>query len=170
MIRCRLAISALGCVLITLLAAAQSTETTVAGYLTDTLCGARGATERHIECPKRVVASGKGQYAIYDEREKRLYILEPQATADPATRDGQRVKITGTVRETPLTRAGQSLAPSTSPGASPSSARVQQHKSPLGDASAIAGVLVISSIEPAPPPSPPTLPSRRTPAAPLTLC
>lgn len=36
---------AIGVGLIALLAAAQSTQTTVTGFLTDTLCGARGATE-----------------------------------------------------------------------------------------------------------------------------
>ncbi|MGH9859189.1 MAG: hypothetical protein ACRD5F_04090 [Candidatus Acidiferrales bacterium] len=49
------------------------------------------------------------QYVLYDEGTKKLYILEPQATA--AQYAGQRVKITGTLGTTPLTRAGQSYAP-----------------------------------------------------------
>lgn len=88
---------------------AQSSETTVSGYVTDTYCGRRGATDKHAEHARRSVASGVAQYALYDEASKKLYILSPQSTA--AQYVGQRVQITGTLAETPITRAGQSLAP-----------------------------------------------------------
>jgi len=60
------------------LAAQTPSSFTAAGYLTDTMCGAKGATSKHIECAKRQVASGKAQYAIYDGASRRLYILETQ--------------------------------------------------------------------------------------------
>ncbi|MBI3485116.1 MAG: hypothetical protein HY012_08200, partial [Acidobacteria bacterium] len=90
-------------------AAAQTTTVTVTGFLTDTLSGRSGATALNVESAKRNVASGKAKYAIYDEATKKLYILDPQDTA--VTYLGQRVKITGTLLPTPLTRAGQSYAP-----------------------------------------------------------
>ena len=77
---------------------AQTTATvTATGYLTDTMCGAKGATANHIECAKSKVASGKAQYAIYDEASRRLYILETSNTASRAQIEsllGQRVRIT----------------------------------------------------------------------------
>jgi len=165
------------------LAAALSAQTpagvTATGYLTDTMCGAKGATSRHIECAKRNVASGKAQYAIYDEASRRLYILDTSNAAARLQIEsflGQRVKITGTVSSTPITRAGQSLVPDTEEGAAPSSAdnsgaassaptdsgslssapttnagmRVVTRAKALDTSTPVAGVLSISSIEPAP--------------------
>jgi len=155
------------------------------GYLTDTMCGAKGATSKHVDCPKRQVASGKAQYAIYDEASRRLYILDlgtqaggSEAGKMPAVQQlieqhlGQRVRITGTVSLTPITRAGQSLVPDTEEGAVPSSAenagginpapattsapttnppmRVVTRAKALDTSTPVAGVLSISSIEPAP--------------------
>ncbi len=67
------------------------------GWITDTRCGAKGANAQHVECAKRNVASGKAKYALYDERSRKLYILEPQETAALYLALGQRVKITGTL-------------------------------------------------------------------------
>ena len=93
---------------------AQQSET-VSGYVTDTLCGRKGANARHVDCARRSVAAGTAQYALYDEETRRLYVLEPQSTA--AQYAGQRVKVTeiilvnakvtGAVGYSPLTRAGQ---------------------------------------------------------------
>jgi hypothetical protein len=84
-------------------------ETTASGFVTDTWCGRKGANEQHAEHARRSVASGVAQYALYDEASKKLYILAPQSTA--AQYVGQRVQISGTLSTTPITRAGQSLAP-----------------------------------------------------------
>jgi len=158
---------------------------TATGYLTDTMCGAKGATSKHIECAKRQVASGKAQYAIYDEATRRLYILDlgtqaggTEAGKMPAVQllieqpaaAGQRMKITGTVSSTPITRAGQSLVPDTeaassstenaggiNPAPTTSSApttnpplRVVTRAKALDTSTPVAGVLTISSIEAAP--------------------
>ena len=146
---------------------------TATGYLTDTMCGAKGATSKHIECAKRKVASGKAQYAIYDEATRRLFILDSSTAASRAQVEsylGQRVKITGTVSSTPITRAGQSLVPDTeaapsstdnaggiNPAPTTSSApttnppmRVVTRAKALDTSTPIAGVLTISSIESAP--------------------
>jgi len=151
-------------------------EVTVVGFVTDTFCGRRGASEKHAEHARRTVASGLAQYALYDEATKQLYILEPQATAEQYV--GHRVKITGTLGTTPLRRAGQSYAPdavaayrdpsapnglrstashdrgATSTPASSGAAKVQSHENALDQTTPIAGVLSISSVEPAPTPPP----------------
>jgi hypothetical protein len=88
---------------------AQTSETNVTGFVTETWCGRKGANEKHAEHARRSVASGVAQYALYDEASKKLYILSPQSTA--AQYVGRRVQITGTLAATPITRAGQSLAP-----------------------------------------------------------
>jgi hypothetical protein len=92
-----------------MVAAQGSTDLTVSGFVTDTWCGRKGANDKHAEHARRSVASGVAQYALYDEASKKLYILSPQSTA--AQYAGQRVQITGTLAATPITRAGQSLAP-----------------------------------------------------------
>ena len=134
-------------------------QATVTGYITDTMCGKRGANALHIDHAKRAVASGKAQYAVYDEATKRLYILESQAQA--AQYLGQRVRITGTLSASPVRSAGESYAPdavatvttrgavsATSgeplPSATP---RVQQHAKALDTSTPVAGVLSATSIE-----------------------
>ena len=74
---------------------AQQGSVTVTGFLTDTRCGAKGANALHVDCARRNVASGKAKYALYDQRTKKLYVLDPQNTA--VTYLGQRVQMTGTV-------------------------------------------------------------------------
>lgn len=175
-----------GMLLILLTSATLSVQTAhefkVVGFVTDTWCGRKGANAQHAEHARRSVASGVGQYAIYDEATKKLYILEPQATA--AQYAGQRVKITGTLGATPLTRAGQSYAPdavaaykdpsapngfratgattsgntqdaatSAPTAARSSAAKVQSHEAALDQTTPIAGVLTISSIEMEPTPA-----------------
>lgn len=87
-----------------ILSFAESSRTTVTGWITDTLCAAKGANAQHVECAKRSVASGKAKYALYDERTKRLYILEPQETVALYLALGQRVKVTGTLNFSPQQR------------------------------------------------------------------
>ncbi len=73
----------------------QTTQVTVTGWMTDTICGAKGANALHIDCAKRKVASGKAKYAFYDERTRRLYVLADQQTAEQYL--GQHLQVTGTV-------------------------------------------------------------------------
>jgi hypothetical protein len=71
--------------------------------------------------------------------------LDPQASTEQYL--GRRVKLTGTVGYSPLTRAGQSYDAKTQKVASDATA--------LDKSTAIEGVLTISSIEDAPPPRQP---------------
>jgi hypothetical protein len=60
---------------------AQSYQISVTGFVTDTLSGRRGANALHVDAAKRAVASGMAQYALYDEKTHKLYIIAPQDTA-----------------------------------------------------------------------------------------
>lgn len=157
------------------LAAQVTNSVSATGYITDTMCGQKGANAQHTDCAKRSVASGKAKYAIYDEATKKLYILQGSGIEQYL---GQRVKIIGTLSTTPLTRAGQSYAPdavatpiksdgnpdqantarmvSGDPAAASGQgpARVQGHRKALDTSTPIAGVLTISSVAPAPIPPP----------------
>jgi len=129
------------------------------GFITDTLCGAVGATANHIEHAKQTVASGKAKYAIYDEKAKKLYILTCAAPTGPGEAPddagcftsylGQRVTVTGTLSATPVKRAGQRF--------DHTSQKVVSHTpragAPLDTSTPVAGILTISSIEPAPAPT-----------------
>lgn len=150
---------------------ATSGQERVSGWLTDTQCGARGANENHAVHARRMVASGKAKYAIYDEATKKLYILEPQSAAEQWL--GQRVSISGTVSAANITRAGESHAPDAvahyngangtkrptaetdipDGKAVATTARTQRHgfpRPPLDTSTPVAGVLTITKIESAP--------------------
>lgn len=123
--------------------AQQPPQLTATGWITETMCGAKGANAQHADCARRRVASGKAKYALYDQQTRRLYILEPEATAVAYL--GQRVRVTGIVSATPLQRAGQSIDRRTQ--------RVVAHADALDSSTPVAGVLNIASIIPAPLPS-----------------
>ena len=113
------------------------------GWITDTLCGSKGANAQHVECAKRTVASGKAKFALYDEARKKLYILEPQETA--AAYFGQRVKVTGTLSFTSVQRAGEWLDAKTK--------QVVAHAKALDSSTPIGGIITISSVEVVPSPA-----------------
>jgi len=83
------------------------------------------------------------KHAFCDERTKRHYILPDQDGV--AEWPGRRVTLTGTVSATPIRRACESLDPRTN--------KVEIHASALDKSTLVTGVLTISSISPAPPPT-----------------
>ncbi len=174
MLRRRIAITIL--LALPLVALGQSSSSvTVTGYITDSLCGAKGANHLHGEHARRSVASGKAQYALYDQKSKKLYLIE-RATAEQWL--GQRVRVTGTLSASPIQRAGESYAPdavatvtvngqqrpvsatAADPNPAPSGAvanpdgtpapRVQRHAKALDTSTPVAGSLSVTSIEAAP--------------------
>jgi hypothetical protein len=120
----------------------QTLEVSVVGFITDTLSGSTGATALHAAATKRNVAAGMGKYAVYDEKTKQLYILEPQDTAAAYLELGQRVTVTGTLAASPVRTAGQMVDPRTS--------EVKEFHRPVQDSTPVAGVLTITSIAVAP--------------------
>jgi hypothetical protein len=129
----------------------QTSHMSVTGFLTDTLSGKRGANALHVEATKRAVASGMAQYAIYDEKTHKLYILAPQSSAVAFL--GEHIKVTGTLAPSPMTHGAQTVDPNTN--------EVKDlHHVGQDTATPVAGVLTIASIAAAP------FPARATPPAP----
>jgi hypothetical protein len=124
----------------------QSTQTVVIGFLTDTLTGRHGANALHTETAKRNVAAGMAQYAVYNVKTRKLYIIEPQDVAFAYL--GQQVKVTGTLTPSPMNHAGQMVDPNTM--------QVKDFHTVGQDSSTpVAGILTISSITGALPPTTP---------------
>jgi hypothetical protein len=128
----------------------STVEISTMGFITDTLSGRTGATALHATASRRNVAAGMAKYAVYDEKTKQLYILEPQDTAAAYLELGQRVTVTGTLAASPMSRAGQMV--------DPRSNEVKDFHRPVKDSTPVAGVLTVTSIALAPPPVPPGAP------------
>jgi hypothetical protein len=116
---------------------AQSTQVKVTGFLTDTLSGRHGANPAHADAARRNVFSGIAQYAIYDEKTKKLYIFDQQAAAIPYL--GQRVTVAGALTACPMAHAGQHVNPRTNQAE-------DLHHVGQDSSTPIAGVLTIFSI------------------------
>src|SRR5271156_5272466 len=65
------------------------------GVITNDMCGARDASAAKAECTSKCVKSHGAKYALYDEADKKVYILEPQDKADGHA--GHEVTVKGTL-------------------------------------------------------------------------
>src|SRR5271169_1659580 len=65
------------------------------GVITNDMCGARDASAAKAECTSKCVKSHGAKYALYDEADKKVYILEPQDKADGHA--GHDVTVKGTL-------------------------------------------------------------------------
>ena len=95
--------------------------------------------------------SGLAQYALYDEKTHKLYILAPQSFAVAFL--GEHIKVTGALAPSPMSHGAQTVDPNTN--------EVKDlHRVGQDTATSVAGVLTITSIAAAP------FPARATPPAP----
>jgi hypothetical protein len=65
------------------------------GVITNDMCGAKDASAAKSECTSKCVKSHGAKYALYDEADKKVYILEPQDKADGHA--GHDVTVKGTL-------------------------------------------------------------------------
>ena len=65
------------------------------GVVTNDMCGAKDASAAKAECTSKCVKSHGAKYALYDEADKKVYILEPQDKADGHA--GHDVTVKGTL-------------------------------------------------------------------------
>lgn len=77
------------------LATPQGKEGSWTGWVTDTHCGAKGASAKHADCAKKCVDGGQAKWALYTPSDKKVYTLDPQDKF--AEHAGHQVKVTGTV-------------------------------------------------------------------------
>lgn len=91
----RLLICAMALVLFAGVSLASPKDGSWTGWVTDTMCGAKGATAKHAKCAKDCVDGGHGKYALYNPADKKVYTLDPQEKL--AEHAGHFVKVTGSV-------------------------------------------------------------------------
>ena len=72
--------------------ASAGTKGSWTGWITDTHCGAKGATAEHKECALKCVAKGE-KLAFYNSADKKLYSIDNQDLAKDNL--GQEVTVTG---------------------------------------------------------------------------
>jgi hypothetical protein len=65
------------------------------GVITNDMCGAKDATAAKAECTSKCVKSHGAKYALYNDADKKVYILEPQDKADGHA--GHEVTVKGTL-------------------------------------------------------------------------
>jgi hypothetical protein len=136
---------AMGLLAVAAYAQTAQVQTSVTGFVTDTLAGKRGANALHAEASKRNVAAGMAKYAVFDEKTQKLYVLQPQATGEAYV--GQRVTVSGTLAPSAMQHAGQGQDPQ-------SGQPVNFHHAGQDSSTPIGGLLTISSIavaKPGPP-------------------
>lgn len=66
------------------------------GWVTDTMCGAKGNNASHADCAHKCVKEMGAKYALYSS-EGKVYVLDPQEKAESLA--GKHVKVTGTLAE-----------------------------------------------------------------------
>jgi len=72
-----------------------ATEGSWTGYVTDTMCGAKGASSDHAACAKKCVEEHGAKYALVTDSDKKVYVLDPQDTV--AAHAGHHVTVKGSV-------------------------------------------------------------------------
>jgi hypothetical protein len=77
------------------LASATDKEGSWTGWVTDSMCGAKGGSAKHADCANKCVKEHGAKYALYNPADKKVYALDPQDKL--AEHAGHYVKITGTV-------------------------------------------------------------------------
>ncbi len=69
-------------------------EMTVKGYVSDSMCGAKGAKAGHEECAKKCLDKGAKMVVVTDKDQKILTVDNPEALKG---HEGHHVAVTGTV-------------------------------------------------------------------------
>jgi hypothetical protein len=85
---------ALSLVLFMVSVVSASDKTTVNGYVSDSMCGAKGAKEGHADCMKKCLSKGAKAVIVTDKDQKVLTIDNPDAVTG---HEGHHVAVTGTV-------------------------------------------------------------------------
>lgn len=93
----RLLICSLALVLVAgiTLASPKGKDGSWTGWVTDTMCGAKGAAAKHADCANKCVKEHGAKYALYNPADKKVYTLDSQEKL--AEHAGHFVKVTGSV-------------------------------------------------------------------------
>ena len=81
-------------VLFMVVAAAAADMSTVNGYVSDSKCGAKGASEKHAACAQKCIKAGEKMVVVTDGDNKVLTVDNPDKLTG---HEGHHVAVTGTV-------------------------------------------------------------------------
>src|SRR5579864_965929 len=76
------------------MASAGDKSGTVTGYVTDSMCGAKGASASHAECMNKCLSKGAKAVIVTDGDQKIVAVDNPDALKG---HEGHHVTVTGTV-------------------------------------------------------------------------
>ena len=79
------------------------------GWVTDTACGAKGASSAHADCAAKCVKDKGAKYALYNEADKSVWVLSDQDGA--AKMAGKMVTVKGTADKEKKTITVASMEP-----------------------------------------------------------
>ncbi len=99
----------LGIVGATVLAAdAKKAETTISGYVTDSMCKGEGAKEGHKDCAIKCATKQGAKLGVWDAASSKFYALEDQKKAMDFA--GEMVTVKGTIDDATGTMKATSIA------------------------------------------------------------
>lgn len=82
------------CVFCLMTATGWSADTTVKGYVSDSMCGAKGTKESHADCMKKCLAKGAKAVIVTDGDQKVLTVDNPDVLKG---HEGHHIAATGEV-------------------------------------------------------------------------
>jgi hypothetical protein len=80
--------------------AAFAADTTVNGYVSDSMCGAKGAKAGHADCANKCISKGAAYVVVTDGDQKVLNVANPDALKG---HEGHHVAVTGEVKGDTIT-------------------------------------------------------------------
>ena len=83
------------CVILFMVTFALAGDTTVNGYVSDSMCGAKGAKAGHTECMNKCISKGASYVIVTDGEQKVLTVSNPDALKG---HEGHHVAVTGDVQ------------------------------------------------------------------------
>ena len=92
--RVLLIIGLIGLYVISMTALAAAADTTWAGWISDSKCGAKGANAAHAACAQKCIGAGEKPVLVTDKDMKVVNIANPDAVKGDV---GHHVQVTGTM-------------------------------------------------------------------------
>ena len=65
------------------------------GYISDSMCGAKGANPNHADCATKCVKEHGAKYVFVNDEDKKVYVVDAQDKVAPHA--GHHVVVKGTV-------------------------------------------------------------------------
>jgi hypothetical protein len=76
-------------------ALAVAADSSWTGYISDSLCGVKGANDKHAECAAKCVKEHNAKYVFVNDADKKVYVVDAQDKA--AAHAGHHVTVKGTI-------------------------------------------------------------------------